>query len=258
MIQIKNVTKRYGSTTVLDDVSLVVHRGGVVALIGPNGAGKSTLISAIGRLIKIDGGSVSVDGLDVGFVDSAEIARRLAVLRQDNYMPVRLSVRELVEFGRFPHAGTKLEDRDHERVSWALQSLELESFAERRLDELSGGQRQRAFIAMVMCQDTDYIVLDEPLNNLDLRHGVQTMDLIRSLADDFGKTIIVVLHDINVAGGYADRVIAMVDGRVVADGPPDEVITAANIEQIYGIKVPVRTVGGLPVVMSFRPAGHGV
>lgn len=255
MIEIVNATKRYGSVTVLGGVNATIDQGGVVALIGPNGAGKSTLLCAIGRLLEIEEGTVSVDGMNVATSKSADIARSLAILRQDNHLPVRLSVRELVEFGRFPRSGTNLGEEDHHKVDWALESLELTELAGRRLDELSGGQRQRAFIAMVLCQETDYILLDEPLNNLDVRHAMQTMSLVRSLADDHGKTVIIVLHDINIAVGYCDRIIALADGLVVADGTPLEVVTQATVRNIYGIDIPIRMVDGQPVVMSFSPLG---
>lgn len=253
MIEIVNATKRYGRVTVLDGVNATIDKGGVVALIGPNGAGKSTLLCAIGRLLEIEEGTVSVDGMNVAASKSADIAQSLAILRQDNHLPVRLSVRELVEFGRFPRSGTNLGEEDHQKVDWALESLELADLAHRRLHELSGGQRQRAFIAMVLCQDTDYILLDEPLNNLDVRHAMQTMSLVRSLADEHGKTVIIVLHDINIAVGYCDRIMALADGRLVADGSPQKVVTQATVRSIYGIDIPIRMVDGQPVVMSFSP-----
>lgn len=253
MIDLDNITKRYGSTTVLAGVSVSIARGGVTALIGANGAGKSTLLSAIGRLIPIDSGRIRIDELDIDTAPSNEIAKRLGVLRQDNHLSVRLTVRELVEFGRFPHAGTKLTATDHAHVARAIDQLGLAPLRHRRLDQLSGGQRQRAFIAMVLCQDTDYILLDEPLNSLDMKHAVHTMDLVRSLADDFGKTVVIVLHDINIAGGYADRIIAMRDGAIVADGPPTSVLDRSTISAIYDIDVPITAINGLPVVVSFHP-----
>lgn len=253
MIEITDLTKRYGELTVLDQVSVRIPRGGVVALVGPNGAGKSTLISSIGRLVEVDEGTITVEGLDVPTTPSEQLARRLAILRQDNHVPVRLTVRELVEFGRFPYARGRLTPTDHEMVEWSIARLELAPFASRRLDQLSGGQRQRAFIAMVLCQDTDYVLLDEPLNNLDMRHAVQTMALVRTLADELDKTIVVVLHDINMAAGYADRIVAMRDGRIVADGAPRTIIDAALIRHVFGIDLPVRSVGEQPVVMFFAP-----
>src|SRR5690606_36016801 len=188
MIEVKDVTKRYGGNTVVDDVSLSIPSGGITSVIGSNGAGKSTLLSMISRLIEPDEGSISVDGLDVSTTPTEELARRLAVLRQDNHTAVRLTVRELVSFGRFPHSRGRLTTADHEIIDDAIDYFELSGFADRPLDTLSGGQRQRAHVAMVLCQSTDYVLLDEPLNNLDMRHSVQIMRRLRSMADDYGKT----------------------------------------------------------------------
>lgn len=256
MIHLDGVTKRYGPTTVVDDVSLRIPAGGVVSLIGANGAGKSTLLSIVGRLLEPDRGRVRVDELDVSATAGSVLARRLSVLRQENHLPVRLSVRELVEFGRFPHSGGRLGAEDRDRVESALAHLELRELADRRLDQLSGGQRQRAHIAMVLAQDTRYVLLDEPLNNLDLRHAAQIMDKVRRMADEFGKTVVVVLHDVNVAAHHSDRIIAMRKGRVVADGSPAEVVERGVLHEVFGLDVRIAQTEVGPVAMHFgRGAG---
>ncbi|MGO3321218.1 MAG: ATP-binding cassette domain-containing protein, partial [Microbacterium gubbeenense] len=170
MIVLEGATKRYGGSTVLDDVTTSFGEEGVVSLIGPNGAGKSTLFGLVGRLIAPDAGSVSVDGHDVRMASPGELARTIAVLRQDNHIAARLTVEDLVEFGRFPHSRGRLTSVDRDKIEEALAYLSLGDLRTRFLDELSGGQRQRAFIAMVLAQDTKYVLLDEPLNNLDLKH----------------------------------------------------------------------------------------
>ena len=251
MIELSNVTKRYGSVTVVDRVSLSIPRGGVTALIGPNGAGKSTLLSIIGRLLPADGGRVMVDGLYVSHSQGKLLARKLSILRQENQVAVRLTVRGLVEFGRFPHSQGRLTPDDRKFVDQAIEFLELREFSARPINRLSGGQRQRAFIAMVLCQDTDYVLLDEPLNNLDMRHAAQTMSLIRRLSTELDKTIVIVLHDVNFASYHADRVVAMKDGEIVADGTPREVITATAMEEIFDIEVPVYSLANMPVVAYF-------
>lgn len=251
MISLRHVTKRYGATEVVRDVTLDLPPGGVTALVGPNGAGKSTLLSMVGRLIPTDGGTVHVDGDDVATAPTERLARRLAILRQDNHLPVRLAVRELVAFGRYPHTRGRLDAHDLEHVDRALRLLELDNLADRRLDQLSGGQRQRAFIAMVLCQDTDYVLLDEPLNNLDVRHAVQTMDIVRQLADDHGRTLVVVVHDVNVAATYADRIVAMRDGAVVADGSPDEIVSSAVLRDVFDLDIPVHRLDDQPVALFF-------
>lgn len=258
MIDVSHVTKRYGSTVVLDDVSLRIPRGGVAALVGANGAGKSTLLSIIGRLLEPDSGGVTVDDLDVASTRGTDLARRLSILRQENQVAVRLSVRELIEFGRFPHCGGRLTDIDRAQVNRAIEYLELGPFEDRMVDRLSGGQRQRVFIAMVLCQDTDYVLLDEPLNNLDMRHAAQTMQLIRRMATELGKTIVVVLHDINFAAYHADRIIGLKDGRVIADGTPAEIMTCEHIQELFGIDVPVERFEGLPFAAYFASSARAI
>ena len=256
MIEVREVSKRYGTQTVLDDVTLSVPAGGVTAVVGPNGAGKSTLLAIVGRLLEPDHGTVLVDGLDVARAKSNELAKRLAILRQDNHVPVRLTVRELVGFGRFPHNGGHSTADDLERVEAALEMVAMGHLGARRLDQLSGGQRQRAFIAAVLCQDTDYVLLDEPLNSLDMRHAIDAMRIVRSLADEHAKTVVVVLHDINVAAGTADRIVAMRDGRLIADGTPNEIVTEDVLRDVFGAEIPVRCIDGRPVAMHFGTTVH--
>ena len=251
MIDVRSLVKRYGDTTVLDCPELTIDGAGVTALVGANGAGKSTLLTIAGRLLEPTSGTVLIDGHDVSTAPSRQLAARVAILRQENVLAVRLTVRELVEFGRFPYSQGRLTDEDHHLVDRALMTLDLHEFAPRRLDELSGGQRQRAFIAAVVAQDTDHVLLDEPLNNLDLRHAAQSMAMIRRLAEDFGKTVVVVLHDINVAAHHADRIVAMRDGRIVADGTPNEVVVASTMRDVFGLDVEITEHRGRPVVLHF-------
>ncbi|WP_194420487.1 ABC transporter ATP-binding protein [Microbacterium abyssi] len=252
MIVLDCATKRYKNQTVLDDVTITLGDEGVTALIGPNGAGKSTMFGLIGRLIAPNAGTVSVDDVDVSATRSQELAKILAVLRQDNHIAARLTVHDLVEFGRFPHSRGRLTVADREHIERAIDYLDLGAFRERFLDELSGGQRQRAFIAMVLAQDTKYVLLDEPLNNLDLKHMTEIMKLVRRMADDLGKRVIVVLHDINFAATYADRIVAMRDGRVVADAPSDEIMQPDVLEAVYGTAVDVREIDGQRLALYYN------
>ncbi|WP_106850289.1 ABC transporter ATP-binding protein [Blastococcus sp. Marseille-P5729] len=251
MIQVESVAKQYGEKVVLDDVDVTIAPGGITALVGANGAGKSTLLAVMSRLLQADSGSVSVDGMDVGRTDSKRLARHLAILRQENTLAVRLTVRDLVAFGRHPHSGGRLTIEDQRHIQQSLDYLNLGPLADCFLDEISGGQRQRAFVAMVLCQDTDYVLLDEPLNNLDMAHCVAILELLRRAADDLGKTIVIVLHDINAASAYADHIIAMSEGRVIAEGAPSEIMVPRQLEQIFGVPVDVRDIDGQLVCLPF-------
>lgn len=251
MIALQSATKRYHGHTVLDEVSLTLGAEGVTSLIGPNGAGKSTLFGLISRLLRADSGTVTVDGMDVRTASSAELAKTIAVLRQDNHITARLTVQDLVEFGRFPHSKGRLTVADREHIDRAIAYLDLEGFRTRFLDELSGGQRQRAYIAMVLAQDTKYVLLDEPLNNLDVRHMTEIMKLVRRMADELGKVVIVVLHDINFAATYSDRIVAMSDGRIVADAPVAEIMRPEVLADVYGTPVDVREIDGRPVALYY-------
>jgi iron complex transport system ATP-binding protein len=243
MIEITGVTKLYEQSVVVDDVTLRLPKGGITSIIGPNGAGKSTLLAMMSRLMPMNAGTVVVDGLDVTKTPSDVLARRLAILRQDNAVGSRLTVRDLVTFGRYPHSKGRYTEADREHAERAIAYLNLGDLQHRFLDELSGGQRQRAFIAMVLCQDTDYVLLDEPLNNLDMKHAVGMMKLLRRAAAELGKTVVLVLHDINFASVYSDHIVCMRDGKVVREGPPGAVITPDCMREVYDIDIEVHRIG---------------
>lgn len=251
MIEIQSVSLTREGQRVLDGIDLVMPRGGLTALVGPNGAGKSTLLSLAARLLPLQQGSVTIDGLPVGTTPGKVLARKLAILRQDTGPPPRVTVREMVGFGRFPHSGGRMTAEDKAMVEEALARFELEGLANRSLDRLSGGQRQRVMVAMTYAQGTDYILLDEPLNNLDMYHARQLMLELRRLTDETGRTIVIVLHDINHASASADRIIAMKDGRIAADGPPDTIMRTEVLEETYGFPVKVADVGGIRFALPY-------
>ncbi|QOG05807.1 ABC transporter ATP-binding protein [Aureimonas sp. OT7] len=251
MIETGQLTKAYGDVLVVDGVSLRIPAGGVTAIIGPNGAGKSTFLSMVARLTPMSSGVVTVGGLDVSGTPGDVLAKRLSILRQDNQIAMRLTVRDLVSFGRYPHSKGRLTAADAAKVDEAIGFLNLGDLSERFLDELSGGQRQRAFVAMVLAQDTDYVLLDEPLNNLDMKHAVAMMQLLRNAADKLGKTVVVVLHDINFASCYADHIVAMRDGRLAMQGPPSQLITTEALAKIYDMEIPVEIIGGRRICVYF-------
>ena len=244
MIVTRNLSKTYGTLPVVNDVSIEMPRGGVTSIIGPNGAGKSTLLSLISRLLNATSGTAFVDELDVAKSPSDVLARRLSILRQDNHITARLTVRDLVSFGRFPHSGGRLSEHDLHRIDQSIRYLGLEDLADRFIDEMSGGQRQRAFVAMVLCQDTDYVLLDEPLNNLDMLHAANMMKLVRRIADELGKTFVLVLHDINFASIYSDHIIAMRDGAVIRQGPPADILQTTVLREIFAFDIPIHEIEG--------------
>ncbi|UMO89242.1 ABC transporter ATP-binding protein [Pectobacterium sp. PL64] len=252
MIEIGNVTKAYNNVKVLDNVTATVPRGGVTSIIGPNGAGKSTLLSIISRLLDADRGQVKVNGMDVMTTPSDKLATCLSVLRQENQFTSRLTVAELVGFGRYPYTKGRLNADDRERISAALAFLNLTELKDRFLDELSGGQRQRAYVAMVLCQDTEYVLLDEPLNNLDMKHAVAMMKQIRRAADELGKTIVLVIHDINFASAYSDYIIAMRKGQIIYTGKPEDIMVSEVLEDIFDTEVTIEQVHNQRIAVYYR------
>ncbi|MDH4982149.1 ATP-binding cassette domain-containing protein [Hyphomicrobium sp. D-2] len=244
MIVTQNLKKAYGTADVVQDVSIEIPRRGITSIIGPNGAGKSTLLGLISRLLPATSGTVLVDELNVATAPSDVLARRLSILRQDNHLTARLTVRDLVAFGRFPYTGGRLTADDQKRIDEAIRYLGLEELQGRFIDEMSGGQRQRAFVAMVLCQDTDYVLLDEPLNNLDMRHAAGMMKLIRRIADDLGKTFVLVLHDINFASIYSDHIIAMREGSVIRQGKPADILQTPVLRDIFDFDIPIHEIEG--------------
>lgn len=247
MIEVKNVTKRYGTDAVVDDVSITIERGGITSLIGPNGAGKSTLLGMMSRLLKTDEGTILVDGMDVSSTPSDQLARRLSILRQQNHFEARLTVEDLVTFGRYPYTKGRPTVEDKDYVERSLEYLDLVPLRHRFLNELSGGQRQRAFVAMVLCQDTDYVLLDEPLNNLDMRHSISMMQQLRKIVTELNKTVVIVLHDINFASWYSDSIVAMRDGKVIYHAGPEVVITPNALLDLYDVDVHIETIHGKSV-----------
>lgn len=250
-MHIQSLTKQYGDKTVVDGVSFSIPRGKVISLIGPNGAGKSTVMGMISRLIAHDSGLVEFEGKEMRKWKNRELSKRLAILTQQNNIQMKLTVRELVCFGRFPYSGNRLTPEDHEIVDRALDYMELHDFADRFIDELSGGQRQRALIAMVIAQDTDYVLLDEPTNNLDIYHATNMMKIVRRLCDELGKTVILVLHEINYAAFYSDYICAFKDGKIAKFGTAEEVMTKENLSEIYQVDFEILNIKGKPLSIYY-------
>lgn len=241
-IRIEGVTRAYSDSVAIGPVSQVIPGCGVTALVGPNGAGKSTLLTMMGRLMGMDAGSISVGGYDVATTPSSQLAKVVSILRQENHFVTRLTVRQLVGFGRFPHSKGRLTSDDEVIISEAIDFLNLTELEGRYLDELSGGQRQRAYVAMVLAQDTEYVLLDEPLNNLDMQHSVSMMKHLRRAAQELGRTVVIVLHDINFASAYSDHICAMKDGKVVEFGTPDQIMRDEILTEVFN--TPIQVIDG--------------
>ncbi|MEC1683425.1 petrobactin ABC transporter ATP-binding protein YclP [Bacillus mojavensis] len=251
MVEVKNVSKQYGGKVVLEETSVTIQKGKITSFIGPNGAGKSTLLSIMSRLIKKDSGEIFIDGKEIGTCDSKELAKKMSILKQANQINIRLTIKDLVSFGRFPYSQGRLTEEDWFHINQALSYMKLEEIQDKYLDQLSGGQCQRAFIAMVIAQDTDYIFLDEPLNNLDMKHSVEIMKLLKRLVEELGKTIVIVIHDINFASVYSDHIVALKNGRIVKEGPPEEIIETSVLEEIYDMTIPIQTIDNQRIGVYF-------
>ncbi|PYI37825.1 iron ABC transporter ATP-binding protein [Arthrobacter psychrolactophilus] len=239
MISLSAVQKSYSSDVAIGPVDLKIPTGGITAMVGPNGAGKSTLLTMIGRLLGLDAGAIEIAGYDVASTASKDLAKIVSILRQENHFVTRLTVRQLVGFGRFPHSKGRLTRDDEEIISRSIDFLNLNELENRYLDQLSGGQRQRAYVAMVLAQETDHVLLDEPLNNLDMKHSAQMMQLLHKAARELGRTIVIVLHDINFAGHYADHICAVKDGKVIEFGTPAEIMTDEVLSRVFDTPVTV-------------------
>lgn len=249
MIEIENVSFRHGETPILNNLSLTLPKGGVTALIGPNGAGKSTLFALMARLLPLQSGCIRFDGLDVGSTPSPVLARKLAILRQDSSVATRLSVSDLIGFGRYPHHLGRPAEKDLAMVEAALEEFGLVDMADRFVDQLSGGQRQRALVAMAFAQDTDYLLLDEPLNNLDMYFARDLMRHLGKMAGEHGKTVVIVLHEINYAAAHADRIVALKNGSLVASGPATDIMTTDCLKEVFGMDVKIETLQGQRIAL---------
>lgn len=237
MLELAHVSKKYGNKYVVEDITLTIAKGKLTSFIGPNGAGKSTILSLISQLIAKDEGEIRIDGELVEAYARNRLAQKISILKQSNPLNVRLTVQDLVGFGRFPYSRGRLNKQDKTYVDQAINYMELRELRHYYLDQLSGGERQRAFIAMILAQNTEYILLDEPLNNLDMKHEVQIMKVLRKMVDELGKTIVLVIHDINFASCYSDDIVALRNGKIVQQGPAGQMIRSDVLKQVYDMDI---------------------
>ncbi|GAA4622722.1 ABC transporter ATP-binding protein [Actinoallomurus vinaceus] len=256
----RDLTLAYEDRTVVDGLDLEIPDGRVTVVVGPNACGKSTLLRALGRLLKPRRGAVLLDGAELARLPRKQIARTVGVLPQSPTPPDGITVADLVARGRQPHQTwwRQWSEDDERATAEALERTSTADLAERPVEELSGGQRQRAWIAMALAQDTDLLLLDEPTTYLDIAHQVEVLDLIRQLNHERGRTVVAVLHDLNQAARYADHLVAMKAGRIIAQGPPRDIVTADLVREVFGLTsvvVPDPVTGGPLVVpgMAWQP-----
>lgn len=254
-LQTKDLTLAYGERTIIDQMDLDIPKGEITVFIGGNGCGKSTLLRSIARLMKPKEGSVLLDGESISRLSTKEVARKMAILPQTPVSPEGLTVLQLVKQGRYPHQSwlKQWSRKDEEIVEDALRATGMEEFRDRKVDELSGGQRQRAWIALTLAQDTDIILLDEPTTYLDMTHQIEILDLLFELNEKEGRTIVMVLHDINLACRYAHNIVAIRDREVYAQGKPEEVISCELVKHVFDMDCQVSSdpLFGTPLCIPF-------
>lgn len=244
MIKIEDISYAIGAGTILSNINLAIPKGGITAIIGPNGAGKSTLVNLIARQIHPTSGQIFLDDLDIMATSPATLALRLALVAQHVGVASRLRISDLVRFGRWPHSNGRLTPQDLEVVEKSLELFALTDLKSRFLDELSGGQRQRAFLAMAYAQQTDWLLLDEPLNNLDMRHARSLMQRLKTMCRSEGKSVVMVVHDVNYAASWADHVIGMKDGKIAFSKNANDALSADNINGLFDCDIKMSEIDG--------------
>ena len=242
MIQIKDLHYALSKKTILDQLTQEFPQNQLIALIGPNGAGKSSLLSLLGRLQKASSGDIFIDQTEIQKWNHKKLAQQLAILRQTNHLPLQITVEELISFGRYPYSRNKFTQQDNAQIELAIEAMQLKDIRKQPISQLSGGQLQRALIALVLAQDTPYLLLDEPLNNLDLSHANQFMHYLKTLVQQLNKTIIIVLHDINFAANFADYIVAMKDGKIFTHGTTEAIIQTEILTQIFEFPITIHQI----------------
>ena len=251
-ISAASIQVAYDQKVIIDGLDCQLAEGKITTIIGSNGCGKSTLLKAFTRILPTKAGSITLDGQSIALLPTKEVAQKIALLPQTMEATDGITVYDLVSYGRFPHQTGlgRLSTEDREKICWAMEATQVSEFSDWQVDDLSGGQRQRVWIAMALAQDTETIFLDEPTTYLDIRYQIEILQLVKKLNQEFGITIIMVLHDINQAIAYSDNVIGMKDGKVLVEGDPEEVITEESIRELYGIELGVTRVDGRKFVLA--------
>lgn len=236
-LTVDHVAVGYANRIIIEDLSVSIPKNKITTIIGPNGCGKSTLLKAVSRILKTEKGAILLDGFSIQQLKTSEVATKMAILPQSAEAPPGVTVQELVSYGRFPHhrGFGGLKKKDYDCISWAMEETGLSELKDEPVDSLSGGQRQRVWIAMAFAQDTDILILDEPTTYLDMAHQLDILLLLQKLNEEQGRTIVMVLHDLNHASRFSDHIIALKKGTLVKEGSPEEVITCPTLQTVFEI-----------------------
>ncbi len=251
-LQVENLKFGYTNHTILKNIDLNIKSGEHVSVIGPNGAGKSTLIKCMDGLLKPQKGQVKIDGKSIGRLKRDQIAKKIGYVPQSSSSLFMLKVFDMVLLGRRPHSTWNSSEEDQKKVLKALSQLNIEHLAMKNYNELSGGQQQKVIIARAIAQETEVLLLDEATSNLDMRHQLEVMDIVRRLVDTIGVAAIMIVHDLNIAARYSDKIIMMKDGEIVAAGTPHEVLTEKNISSVYGVEISINHIHNRPYVVPLK------
>ena len=252
-LKVKNVEFSYASVPVLKDVCIGLAASEMLGVVGPNGAGKSTLIRCINKILQPRKGSILLDGRDINEMGLMELAKKMGYISQSTSHVFPATVFDTVLMGRRPHIGWRSSEKDTEIALEMMKMLNIEKFAMRDINELSGGQQQKVFIARALTQEPDVLLLDEPTSNLDIRHQLEVMDIIKKIVREKGLSAIMAIHDLNLASRYADRIIMLNGGTIVDAGSPSSVLNSENIKHVYGVVAIVRNEAGKPYIVPIRP-----
>ena len=254
-LKVKNVEFSYASVPILKDICIELAASEMLGVVGPNGAGKSTLLRCIDRILKPQRGSILLDEREIKKMNMLELAKKLGYIPQSTAQVFPATVFDTVLLGRRPHVGWRSGEKDRKNVLKALQMLNIEKFAMRDINELSGGQQQKVFIARALTQEPDVLLFDEPTSNLDIKHQLEVMEIIKSIVREKEISAIMAIHDLNLASRYADRIIMMTDGEIFSAGDSVSVLTPESIKQVYGVEAEVNHIHGRPYIVPIRSVG---
>ena len=254
-LKVKNVEFSYASVPILKDICIELAASEMLGVVGPNGAGKSTLLRCIDRILKPQRGSILLDEREIKKMSMLELAKKLGYIPQSTFQVFPATVFDTVLLGRRPHVGWRSGEKDRKKVLKALQMLNIEKFAMRDINELSGGQQQKVFIARALTQEPDVLLFDEPTSNLDIKHQLEVMEIIKSIVREKEISAIMAIHDLNLASRYADRIIMMNDGEIFSAGDSVSVLTPESIKQVYGVEAEVNHIHGRPYIVPIRSVG---